>query len=299
MSHTKEYLNKTEKYEFVACDLHCTSLLIHLSSNFWVLCYSVMSQPWLTAQHTPSCSLTCHCHHHSSLGQRGRKLDKKAHELRKIQGNVFLIIITGNTESWGGGVGKNNLLSISNDFSSEDQKANTKSSTFPPPPQTQLHLNNPTSFAPSPEAQVGWRWGWWSTHNRFSLPLLFPHTFFPLQHESFTIAAALQDQCALQSMGSPWVLHGFSMGCREHLLWSFEPPSWILIHPLLFPTWFCSLLPSPPCVIYPFLNVFPRQHHWISTSSPGGLSSAHWVCCRSLWNWLWQALASPYSHPTT
>lgn len=100
-------------------------------------------------------------------------------------------------------------------------------------------------------------------HNRFSLPLLFPHNFYPLQHESLSTAAALQDEPASAE-------HELLVGCREQLLWSLEPPSWTLLHPFLFLT----LLLSPSCVIYPFLNVFPQQHHPRGIdSSPGGLSS--------------------------
>lgn len=135
------------------------------------------------------------------------------------------------------------------------------------------------------------RWGWWSLHNRFSLPLLFPHTFFPLQHQSSTIAAALQDEPALQSMGSPWAAE---ISCSELGASFLDPGTPTLVpHLILLPPPISLLcyLPFPEC----FLNS--------TTDFPDGLSSGTLIL---LQRWLevavtgtGQLLDSPCSPPTT
>lgn len=97
-------------------------------------------------------------------------------------------------------------------------------------------------------------------HSRFSLPLLFPHNFY---HSSINPSQQLQPfrmNSLLQLMGSSWAAENNCSGA-----WSLLLGPWYT-HPFLFLT----LLLSPSCVIYPFLKVFPQQHHSSSTtSSPG------------------------------
>lgn len=104
--------------------------------------------------------------------------------------------------------------------------------------QVQLHsfFPNCPSSSPHPQQHRGMgTGGLWSVLNSSSLPLLPPHTFPLLQHQSSQQAAILQDKPApVWALHRPQFLQGMlpisvmvpSTGCREYLLHRYPLHGW-------------------------------------------------------------------------
>lgn len=139
------------------------------------------------------------------------------------------------------------------------KRANTKPNTFPPPLpySTSLQQSNLTCTLPSSTGRK--EDGGWSMHYS-STP--FPSCFFP------TLAWVVLNSCS----PSGWTCsaeHGFSMGCKEQLLWSLEPPSWPMVPSLVSHS---VVLPPPISLLcyLPFLEcvssaapLIPQRHHQV------------------------------------